>query len=78
MPRLPRVSGKDTIRTLQRAGFRIFDQTGSHVYLHKFDGIKFGPRITIPVHRNRILAPKTLKNILKVANISIEDFIGLL
>lgn len=29
MPRLPRVSGKETIRALQRAGFVVFDQEGA-------------------------------------------------
>lgn len=78
MPKLPRVSGKDTIKVLCGLGFKIFDQTGSHVYLHKFDGINFGPRVTVPVHRNKILALKTFKNILKSANLSIEEFIEFL
>lgn len=78
MPRLPRVSGKDTIRALQRAGLRVFDQSGSHVYLHKFDGQKFGPRVTIPVHGHTTLAPKTLQSILKAAGLPIEAFIELL
>lgn len=78
MPRLPRVSGKETIRALQQAGFRVFDQSGSHVYLHKFDGVKFGPRVTIPVHGNKTLAPKTLQSILRAAELSVEELIELL
>ena len=78
MSRLPRVTGKDTVRALHRAGFRIFDQTGSHVYLNKFDGMKFSTRVTIPIHGNKTLAPKTLKSIINVAELSIEEFIELL
>ena len=78
MPRLPRVSGKETVKALQRAGFRAFDQSGSHVYLHKFDGQKFGPRVTVPVHGNKTLAPKTLQSILKAAGVSVEELIDLL
>lgn len=78
MPRLPRTSGKDTVRVLKRAGFHVFDQSGSHVYLHKFDGEKFGPRVTVPVHGNKTLAPKTLQSILKAAELSVVEFIELL
>jgi predicted RNA binding protein YcfA (HicA-like mRNA interferase family) len=78
MPRLPRISGKDAIRALRRAGFAVFDQTGSHVYLHRFDGARFGPRVTIPVHGNKTLAPKTLKHIVESAGLALEDFMGLL
>lgn len=74
MPRLPRVSGKDAIRALRRTGFKVFDQTGSHVYLHRFDGTRYGPRVTVPVHGHETLAPKTLKSILDMAGLSIEEF----
>jgi len=78
MPRLPRVSGKDTIRALQGAGFKVFDQTGSHVYLHRFNGAQFGPRVTVPVHEQKTLALKTLKKILDAAGLSVQDFSSLL
>lgn len=78
MPRLPRVSGKDTIRALRRAGFKVFDQTGSHVYLHRFDGTRYGPRVTVPIHGHETLAPKTLKSILDAAGLSVDEFIGYL
>ena len=50
MPRLPRVSGKETIRALQRAWFVVFDQEGSHVYLHRRLGDRFTHRVTVPAH----------------------------
>ena len=78
MPRLPRISGKDTIRALRQAGLVPFDQTGSHVYLHRFDGTTFGPRVTVPIHGQKILAPKTLLRILESAGLSVDEFIALI
>ncbi len=34
--------------------------------------------VTVPIHSCKIIAPKTLKSILKQADISVEDFIKLL
>ncbi|MDE2510593.1 MAG: type II toxin-antitoxin system HicA family toxin [Elusimicrobia bacterium] len=74
MTRLPRVTGKDAVRALRRLGFEAFDQTGSHVYLHRRDGDRFGPRVTIPVHAGQILKPKTLQAILAAAGVSADEF----
>ena len=78
MPRLPRITGKVVIRALQKAGFSVFDQEGSHVYLHIRKGDAFGPRVTVPLHSGKILKPKTLKSVLNAAELSIEDLITLL
>jgi len=74
MPRLPRVSGKQVIQALKRAGFEVFDQSGSHVYLHRWCGEQWAERITGPVHAGKILKLKTLGNILKQANLTVEEF----
>ncbi len=73
MPPLPRVTGKELIRALKRAGFEEFDQTGSHVFLHRWTGERWSERVTVPVHAKKILKLKTLKSILKQANLSVED-----
>lgn len=78
MPRLPQVTGKDIVRALLKAGFKIFDQEGSHVYLHKRIGDTFSPRITVPMHSGKILKPKTLKSILKVSGLTVDNFIAFL
>ncbi len=78
MPPLPRVSGKQIIRALKRADFQVFDQTGSHVYLHRWTGERWTERVTVPVHGNKILKLKTLKSILKQADLTIEELIQLL
>lgn len=74
MTRLPRVTGKDAVRALKRLGFTAFDQTGSHVFLHRERSDSFGPRVTVPVHAGAILKPKTLQSILAAAGVSVEDF----
>ena len=77
MPRLPRISGKDTIRKLKHLGFEVFDQSGSHVYLHKRDSEQnnWSHRVTVPVHGNKTLKLGTLKSILRQAEITIDEFI---
>jgi len=64
MPRLPRVSGKDVLAALRRAGFRDIRVTGSHHHLRHPER---GGLVTIPVHGTEILAPKTLRTILDQA-----------
>lgn len=80
MARLPRVSGKETIRRLKKLGFEIFDQSGSHVYLHKWDQQQstWTQRVTVPVHGNKILKLGTLKSILKQADVVVEQFLSML
>lgn len=76
MSRLPRISGKETIRRLKKLGFEIFDQSGSHVYLHKWDQQQniWTQRITVPVHGQKILKLGTLNSILKQAEVNTERF----
>ncbi|CAN5879696.1 type II toxin-antitoxin system HicA family toxin [soil metagenome] len=62
MPRPPRVSGKDTIRALERLGFLQIRQQGSHIILKKqTPNGEIG--CVVPLHRE--LALGTLKSTLK-------------
>lgn len=72
--KLPRRTAADTIRALERAGFFFSRQSGSH----KIYKNKEGKRATIPYHSGKILHPKTLKSILRDANLTIEEFNKLL
>ena len=76
MVRLPRISGKDTVRKLKSLGFEVFDQSGSHVYLHKWDADQnnWSQRVTVPVHGNKTLKLGTLKSILRQAEIDVDSF----
>ncbi len=72
--KLPRVTATETIRALEKAGFFFSRQSGSH----KIYKNKEGKRTTVPYHSGKILHPKTLKSILRDANLTIEEFIHLL
>ena len=72
--KLPRVSGKQTVEALVRAGFIVHRIRGSHYILKH---LETGRRVTIPYHRNE-LAPKTLHSILKQAAVVPERFFELL
>ena len=73
MSRRPRITGTDAIRALQRGGFRIVRQHGSHVRL-----ADDGRRVTVPVHSGETLKPELLASILRQAGLTMEQFIGLL
>jgi predicted RNA binding protein YcfA (HicA-like mRNA interferase family) len=71
-PKLRPVSGEEAIRVLKRLGFAPVRQRGSHVVLKKqLPGGEVG--CVAPLHQE--LAIGTLRNILRQANISQEEFI---
>jgi predicted RNA binding protein YcfA (HicA-like mRNA interferase family) len=72
MPKLPRISGKDIIKILERLGFFIARQKGSHVVMKKFT-VEGAVGCTVPLHN--IVAVGTLAGLLKQAKISNEEFI---
>lgn len=68
--RLPATKPRDLIRVLEKRGFYIKRQTGSHVILVNE---KLKKAIPVPLH-NKDLKTGTLHGILKRAGISLEDF----
>ena len=73
MPRLPRVSGAEAIRALERLGFVQVRQRGSHVVLKRVgpDGVT---GCVVPSHSE--LAIGTLRGILKQAGIRADDLMA--
>jgi len=68
-PRLPRISGAEVVRALEKLGFKQVRQRGSHVVLRRgVDGC------VVPLHRELKLG--TLAEVLKQAGISVEELIG--
>jgi predicted RNA binding protein YcfA (HicA-like mRNA interferase family) len=75
MPRVPIVSGSEAVRALQRLGFNVDRQRGSHVVMKKVTPAgEIG--CVIPMHRE--IAAGTLRSALKMAGVSVEDFTGAL
>lgn len=76
MSRLPSVKPDDCIRALQRAGFHIARQRGSHVQMRRNDP---QPARTVPVPTGKKTLPRgTLRAILRQAGLSVEEFADLL
>ena len=69
MPKLPRVSGAEAVRALQRLVFEQVRQRGSHVIMRR--GIK---GCVVPLHVE--LKVGTLGGILRQAEITAEEFIA--
>ena len=73
MHRLPVLSAKDVIKTLDKLGFKVLRQTGSHIHLWNEERNLL---VTVPNHPE--LAKGTLISIMKQAKISREEFISAL
>ena len=68
MPKMPRISGAEAIRALQRLGFEKTRQNGSHVVMRR------GSRgCVVPMHPE--LKTGTLAGLLRQADVSIDEFI---
>ena len=57
MPRLPRVTAREIVAALEKAGFSLARQSGSHM-IYKNPA---GKRVTVPFHAAQVLHPKVLK-----------------
>ncbi len=73
--KLPLVSGREVVAALEKAGYTVVRQRGSHIRMrHPADpGRK---PVTVPAHRGVKLG--LLRKIVKDANLTVEEFIGLL
>lgn len=69
--KLPRVTGREVVRALERAGFVFDRQRGSHVILIH---LQTRQRVSVPVHAGRIVKLGTLKGILEDAGLSRDEF----
>jgi predicted RNA binding protein YcfA (HicA-like mRNA interferase family) len=73
--RLPRVTGHEVVRALERAGFVSDRQRGAHIILiHP----QLRRRVSVPVHAGKTVKLGTLKGILDDAGLSPEEFAQLL
>ena len=70
--KLPVVSGKETIKALSKIGYYVRNQKGSHVHLRH----PVRKPLTVPLHPT--IAKGTLKEIIKNAGLTEEEFVNLL
>ena len=71
MPKLPRISGAEIVKTLQRLGFEITRQRGSHIIMRRG-----ASGCVVPNHRE--VKVGTLAGVLRQAGVSAEEFIAVL
>lgn len=74
MPKLPRLTAKQIVSVLEKSGFSLARQSGSHMIYKNSEG----KRVTVPYHGSKVLHPKLLKCILRDANLTTEDLEKLL
>ncbi len=72
--RLPRVNASEVIKVIEKIGFTLSRQSGSHKIYKNAEG----RRVTVPYHSSIILKLKTLKSILNDAGLTVDEFIDLL
>ena len=75
MKKVPSLNFFKLIRALQRGGWTVVRQKGSHIRLHKHTENEV-LKITVPAHNP--IKRSTLSHILKQARISLEKLEGLL
>lgn len=75
MPKMPRVSGREAVRALERLGFYADPQRGSHAVLKR--ATERGERgCVIPLHRE--IAAGTRRSALKLADVELDEFVAAL
>ncbi len=66
--KVPRVTAAEIIKVLEKCGFGLTRQSGSHKIYKNAEG----RRATVPFHSAKILHPKVLRSIMNEADLSIE------
>ncbi|AEH44583.1 YcfA family protein [Thermodesulfatator indicus DSM 15286] len=75
MSKVPSLNYDKVIKALQRDGWVVVRQKGSHIRLHKYTKDK-KLKLIVPAHKP--IKRSTLSHILKQAGLSVEEFLELL
>lgn len=74
MTKMPVVTGRDLVRTLEKAGFVVARVRGSHHFLQHSDG----RAVVVPVHSGESIGPGLMSRILRDCDLSRDELIALL
>ena len=74
MPKIPPISPNKLVKILEKTGFKVIRQKGSHLIM--MDNKK--TRIVIPMHPGKDIKPGLIRAIIREAGISRENFLTLL
>ena len=73
MSRLPVISGRECVKVLERVGFRVRRQTGSHIILRRDSPFA---QVVVPNHKK--LDRGTLRAIIRGSDLTVDAFTDLL
>jgi predicted RNA binding protein YcfA (HicA-like mRNA interferase family) len=71
--KLPRVSGRECVCALEKAGFFVRRQEGSHIILRRSEPFA---QLVVPDHKE--LDRGTLRAIIRQSGLTVESFVSLL
>ncbi len=71
---VPVLSGAQVVKALEQAGFTVVRVSGSHRVMRHADG----RAVAVPVHASRDMPKGTLRNILGIIGMSVEELRSLL
>ena len=72
MSRLPRISGRECVKTLAKVGFYLRRQHGRHLILRRDNPFA---QVVVPAHKE--LDKGTLRSIIRQAQLGVNEFIEL-
>lgn len=72
MSRLGSYRGEQVVKAFQRAGWSIARVRSSHVILQKE---RFVATLSVPVHKGKNVKRGTLRDLIKDAELSVEEFL---
>ena len=73
MGRLNNISGKETVKAFQKAGWQPIGQVGSHLVM-----TKPGVRVNLSIPQHKELSVGTLRALIRNAGLTVEEFLKLL
>lgn len=73
MGELANISGKEAVKAFERAGWSVRGQVGSHVMMTK-DGVR--ANLSVPQHKE--LSVGTLRKLIRMAGLTVDEFLALL
>ncbi len=73
MPGLPVISGREAVKAFERANWKVVRQKGSHIIL-----VKSGVPITLSIPDHKELDRGTLRKLIRVSRLTVEEFLHLL
>ena len=73
MSKLPRIPGRQCVRALEKAGFFVRRQEGSHIILRRSEPFA---QVVVPDHKE--LDRSTLRAVIRQSGLTVESFVSLL